>query len=125
MQQTVTRWSLADDMFQAMTDDLIRVGKLKWARNISRATPHEHLLKGIDFRIDAIAKNPGGSLLEFPLLIHVESSFNGALEFCKHGAPGIHWLVVQPNIKPNELRNALYVVYMKEIKRLRPTQPSA
>jgi hypothetical protein len=147
MQQTAKRWSPdhqlktwfirpkedegqkrgneAEATFLSMTEDLIKNGRLKWARAVSKASAHEDLLKGFDYRIRAVAGNPGGSLFEFSLLINVKSSFGGALEFSKRQIPGVYWIVVYPKMSPRKLRNALYSVYMREIQRLRQSKLSA
>ena len=109
----------AEAVFEEMTENLMKSGQLRWAQAITKASAHEDLIKGFDFRIRAIARNPGGSLSEFSLLINVKSSLDSALRFRHEKPADVYWVVAYPNMRPRELRNVLYSVYMREIKRLR------
>ncbi len=115
----------SEAMFLRMTEELIRSNEIPWAKAVLKASSSDDLLKGVDFRIRSVAINRGGSTCEFSLLIDVKSSLQGARKTDNRRGPGVYWLVVYPGMPERELRNVLYMLFMKEIKRLRETNPLA
>lgn len=105
----------SEKRFESIVSSMILLGNTPWLQSISRATSHEDILNGFDFRLRVCAMYSGGRKAEFSILIDVKSS----TQFLERplGTPndhGVYTIVMFRNSSEGQIRRVLKTIYFKE-----------